>query len=197
MALIKAIVSGQRTAALYITHDLAVVAQLADRIMVLRGGKLIEEGEAGQILTAPIQDYTAALVAERDHREPLMSPLSGTAAPLLQVRDVDAAYGDTKVLHNISLDLHRAETVAVVGESGSGKSTLAKVLTGLLRPTAGTITMGGQALAPGFRDRSSEELRRIQLVHQLPDMSLNPRQTLAKIIGRPVAFRSNLTGSAL
>jgi len=198
LALIKKIIAGEHSAALYISHDLAVVSQLADRIMVLRGGRMVELGSCAQILTAPQQEYTAALVAERDHSQPLMRPLpDDPGAPLLRVDGVAAAYGATPVLRGVTLDLHRGETLAVVGESGSGKSTLAKVLTGLLPPVAGRVALDGRPLPQHYRSRSTEELRRIQLIHQLPDMSLNPRQSVGKIVGRPAALRSGLTGARL
>ena len=198
LALIKQIIRDLHTAALYITHDLAVVAQVADRIMVLRGGRMIELGAAGQILGAPEQPYTAALVAERDHSRPLMSALPrDPGPPVLEAAGVDAGYGGGKVLSQASFRLHRGETLAVVGESGSGKSTLAKVVTGLLPQMAGDLRLDGRPLAPGYRQRDTDVLRRIQLVHQLPDMSLNPRQRLAKIIGRPLALYSGATGAGL
>lgn len=198
LVLIKQIIADLGTAALYITHDLAVVSQVADRIMVLRGGKMVELGDCAQILTAPSEDYTAALVAERDHTQPMMSPLPAKPGkPVLEVLKVDAGYGQTKVLHNISLALHKGETLAVVGESGSGKSTLAKVVTGLLPPITGDVMLTGHQLQSDYRQRTAEELRRVQLVHQLPDMSLNPRQTLAKIIGRPAALHGKLRGAPL
>lgn len=198
LALIKKIIAEEHSAALYISHDLAVVSQLADRIMVLRGGKMVELGTCAQILTAPRESYTAALVAERDHSQPMMRPLPvDPGAPVLRVQKVEAAYGRTRVLQGVTLDLHRGETFAVVGESGSGKSTLAKVLTGLLPPVSGQVTLDGRPLALRYRDRSRDELRRIQLIHQLPDMSLNPRQSIGKIVGRPAALRLGLKGAGL
>src|SRR5690606_34623695 len=198
LALIKQIIRDLHTAALYITHDLAVVAQVADRIMVLRGGRMVELGAAGQILGAPEQPYTAALVAERDHSRPLMSALPrDPGPPVLEAAGVDAGYGGGKVLSQASFRLHRGETLAVVGESGSGKSTLAKVVTGLLPQMAGDLRLDGRPLASGYRQRDADVLRRIQLVHQLPDMSLNPRQRLAKIIGRPLALYSGASGAEL
>ncbi|KTQ85773.1 ABC transporter [Aureimonas ureilytica] len=197
LALLKRLIARYRTAGLYITHDLAVVAQVADRLMVLRHGKLVETGETGRLITQPDADYTRRLVAERE------GALAGTGAhhqagePLLTVEAVTAGYGKTTVLETVSCRIARGETLAVVGESGSGKSTLARVVTGLLSPGSGTVRFAGETLPANYRRRSREQLRRIQLVYQLPDVALNPRQTIGEIIGRPASFYFGLKGRAL
>src|SRR5215470_3912275 len=142
LAAIKDIVRQFNTAAIYITHDLAVVAQMADRVMVLRYGELVEEAPTGAMLADPKQPYTKSLWAVRSlHKEEKKGE-----ELLLEVRGVDATYGKVlKVLHGINVEVPRGRTVAVVGESGSGKSTLARVITGLLPPSAGTIKFAGKA----------------------------------------------------
>ncbi|MFZ6046306.1 ABC transporter ATP-binding protein [Pseudomonas sp. CR3202] len=196
LAAIRDAVARFGTAALYISHDLAVVAQMADRIMVLRHGKLVEEAETRQMLAAPQQDYTRSLWAVRSFRpEPKAS--SGMAAPLLDVRKACASYGDQPVLQDVSLQLHRGRTLAVIGESGSGKSTTARVITGLLQPTSGQVLYDGAPLPADFRRRSKEQLRRIQMIYQIPDTALNPRQSIGDILGRPLAFYLGLKGKAL
>ncbi len=189
LILLKKLIREFNTAALYITHDLAVVAQVADRIKVLRYGKEVEEGEVKQILHAPQQDYTKRLVqvrgaaaSERANQATVQS------ATVLDVNKVQAWYGDFHVVKGVSLTVQRGETVAVVGESGSGKSTLARVITGLLPPREGRITFLGDELPRRLADRSKDLKRRIQLVYQIPDVAINPRQTVAGIIGRPVQF---------
>jgi len=190
LILLKSLIHQYHTAALYITHDLAVVAQVADRIKVLRHGKEVEEGLTDQILHAAKQDYTARLVAVRG------AAASERAAPgtvqqdetVLSIKDCQAFYGDFQVVRGVSLDVKRGETVAVVGESGSGKSTLARVITGLLPPRSGEIVFQGKALPPSLNARSKELKRRIQLVYQIPDVAINPRQSLLEIVGRPVQF---------
>lgn len=198
LALLRAVIRRYGTAALYITHDLAVIAQIADRLMVLRHGREVETGPTAALLEAPQQDYTRALVSER--RESL-GAVSGahhrTGKALLSVENVNASYGQTPVLHDVSLTLKRGETLAVVGESGSGKSTLARLVSGLLPPRAGTVAFDGTPLPPRFRDRSPAQLRRIQLVYQLPDVALNPRQSVGEAIGRPLALFRGLRGKAL
>ena len=189
LILLKHLIKEYGTAGLYITHDLAVVAQVADRIKVLRYGKEVEEGTTNEVLMAPKQDYTSRLVAVRGaaHSE-RANPVTVTGETVLSVENCTAAYGPLTVVRDVSLDIKRGETVAVVGESGSGKSTLARVITGLLPPSAGRISFKGQQLPKALKQRTLDQKRIIQLVYQIPDVALNPRQTLGEIIGRPVSF---------
>jgi len=189
LILLKSLIRQYGTAALYITHDLAVVAQVADRIKVLRHGKEVEEGLTQQILHEAKQDYTARLVAVWGAAASERAA-SATVKPetVLSVKDCHAYYGDFHVVRGVSLDVQRGETVAVVGESGSGKSTLARIITGLLPPRSGQIAFQDKALPPALNERSKELKRTIQLVYQIPDVAINPRQTLREIIGRPVEF---------
>ena len=196
LILLKSLIREYGTAALYITHDLAVVAQVADRIKVLRHGKEVEEGTVDGVLQAPTQDYSARLVAVRGaaHSE---RAVQSTVKPdiILKLDHVHASYGSFKVVNDVSLEVRRGETVAVVGESGSGKSTLARIITGLLPPTEGSIVFKGQPLPRSLAERSKDLKRMIQLVYQIPDVALNPRQTLLEAIGRPVSFYFGLGGS--
>ncbi len=189
LILLKSLIRQYGTAALYITHDLAVVAQVADRIKVLRHGKEVEEGLTQQILHEARQDYTARLVAVRGAAASERA-VGATVQPetVLKVQDCHAYYGDFHVVRGVSLDVQRGETVAVVGESGSGKSTLARIITGLLPPRSGQILFQDKALPATLKERSKELKRTIQLVYQIPDVAINPRQTLREIIGRPVEF---------
>ncbi|WP_237480647.1 ABC transporter ATP-binding protein [Lichenibacterium dinghuense] len=194
LALLRDLISEFGTAGLYITHDLAVVAQIAHRIMVLRHGKMVECGDTVQILEQPRTEYCRALVNERREAEHLTLSVPDKAArPILRVRDVTAGYGGQvkgarPVVKGASFDLARGETLAVVGESGSGKSTVARIVTGLLPRWSGEIELEGKSLPAALGSRPSDILRRLQMVHQMPDTALNPRQTLAQIIGRPVAL---------
>jgi peptide/nickel transport system ATP-binding protein len=197
LAAIKRAIREEHTAALYITHDLAVVAQVADRIMVLRHGEAVEVGDTAQILHRPQQPYTRELVNVR--RVGGGAPPGETEAPVLEVDRIDASYTrrrDFLVLQDVSIRVRPGETVAVVGESGSGKSTLARVITGLLPPLAGAIRFRGQPLAPALKERSKEELRELQMIYQMPDVALNPRQKVAEIIGRPLQFYFGLGARA-
>lgn len=187
MAAIRDTVAHYGTAAIYVTHDLAVVAQMADRIMVLRNGDLIEEGRTRDIMENPAQDYTRALVRVRQLQKEAASTDPGDE-PVLRVSNVAAAYGKERVLEEISFDLYRGRTNALVGESGSGKSTTARVITGLLPPVEGEIQYRGERLAPEYHRRSREQLRQIQMIYQSPDTALNPRHSVRDIIGRPLGF---------
>ncbi len=195
LAAIKQIVRKFNTAAIYITHDLAVVAQLSDRIMVLRYGNLVEEGDTREMLARPKEDYTRNLLAVRTFKKE-NKPDEKDGSWVLDIDNVHASYGaGVKVLESISLKVQRQKTVAIVGESGSGKSTLARVITGLLPPTEGKILFDGKELGPSFRDRSKETLRHIQMIYQMPDVALNPRQKLRDVIGRPLSFYFDMQGS--
>ncbi|MFD2054927.1 ABC transporter ATP-binding protein [Mesorhizobium calcicola] len=187
LAAIRDAIHATGVAALYITHDLAVVAQVADEIAVLRNGKLVEHGVTRQIIKAPQEAYTRALVSVHEINHEQKGP---HATPILTVDRVTAGYGSgaVKILSNVSLDLRPSQTLAVVGESGSGKSTLARVITGLLPPVAGRIQFDGHELPPRLADRSKEELRQLQMIYQMADVAMNPRQTVATIIGRPLEF---------
>nr|WP_213395923.1 ABC transporter ATP-binding protein [Yoonia sp.] len=196
LSAIRDIVAQYNTAAIYITHDLAVVAQMADRIKVLLRGEEIETADTRTMLTAPVQDYTKSLWAVRSFERPAKPAVQTGAVPLVSVRNVDAAYGKEKVLHDVSFDIHAGRTVAVVGESGSGKSTTARCITGLLPPMAGQILFDGAPLPPDYRKRSKDQLRQIQMIYQMADTALNPRMSVGQIIARPVQFYLGLTGKA-
>ncbi|WP_395542350.1 ABC transporter ATP-binding protein [Neotabrizicola sp. sgz301269] len=194
LAAIKEAIRDTRVAALYITHDLAVVAQVADDIMVLRHGRMVEYGPTAQVIHEPRQDYTKALVSVRslEHEEKPPAP------PVLRVENVTARYRGTTfdVLKNINVDLAPGQTLAVVGESGSGKSTLARAITGLLPPTQGRISFAGRQLSRELKGRSKDDLREIQMIYQMADTAMNPRQTVGTIIGRPLEFYFGLRGKA-
>jgi peptide/nickel transport system ATP-binding protein len=194
LAAIKEAIRDTHVAALYITHDLAVVAQVADDIMVLRHGRMVELGETGQIIHQPTQDYTKALVSVRSLEHVEKPP----APPILQVQNLTARYRGTKfdVLKNVSVELPAGQTLAVVGESGSGKSTLARAITGLLPPSQGRITFAGRPLSADLAGRTKDDLREIQMIYQMADTAMNPRQTVGTIIGRPLEFYFGLKGEA-
>ncbi len=192
LAAIKEAIRDTGVAALYITHDLAVVAQVSDHILVLRNGNKVEYGPVKQIIEDPHEDYTRALVSVRsiDHEE------KKPAEPVLRVDNVTARYKGTNfdVLSNVSVDVAPGQTLAIVGESGSGKSTLARAITGLLPPSAGRITFAGRTLTPDLKTRSIDDLRELQMIYQMADVAMNPRQTVGTIIGRPLEFYFGMRG---
>jgi peptide/nickel transport system ATP-binding protein len=193
LAAMREAVERFNTAAIYITHDLAVVAQMADRIKVLRYGEEMEEAETQKMLTAPEHPYTKSLWAVRSIQK--AGETSGDK--ILEIDDVTAAYGKVPVLHNVTIDVPRGKTVAVVGESGSGKSTTARVITGLLPPMSGEVRFNGEALPADLKQRSKEQLQRIQMIYQMADTAMNPRHTLREIIGRPLEFYLGRRGKAV
>ncbi len=187
---IREIVGKRETGAIYITHDLAVVAQLADQIMVLHQGNLVEKGKARDILTHPRHEYTRKLLSVRKlRRSGKCSAKNGRM--VLTLRKVSAGYANAKgvkAIDNISLNIRKGQTVAVVGESGSGKTTAARVITGLLPLSEGEILFDNKKLAPALKKRNKDTLRRLQMIYQMPDVALNPRHKIRKILGRPLHF---------
>ncbi|RKF16510.1 ABC transporter ATP-binding protein [Roseovarius spongiae] len=196
LAAIRDIVDQFNTAALYITHDLAVVAQMADTIKVLLKGNEVEEAPTEEMLSNPKEDYTKSLWAVRSFESPQRTREGREC--LISVKNVDAAYASgPKILDDVSFDIYEGMTVAVVGESGSGKSTTARVITGLLPPQKGEVLFKGEPFPPDYRNRNKEQLRQCQMIYQMADTALNPKVRISEIIGRPAQFYSGLKGTAL
>jgi peptide/nickel transport system ATP-binding protein len=192
LASMRRIVEQYHTAAIYITHDLAVVAQMADVIKVLRYGETIEDADTRSMLSNPKKEYTKSLWSVRS----IEKAEEVSTDVVLRVDHVDASYtGSAKVLDDVSIEVPRGHTVAIVGESGSGKSTTARAITGLLPPTAGQILFNGKPLPPMLKDRSVDQLQKIQMIYQMADTAMNPRHTVRDIIGRPLEFYLGLRGA--
>jgi peptide/nickel transport system ATP-binding protein len=192
LAAIKFAIEETETAAIYITHDLAVVAQISDHIMVLRHGNMVEYGPVQQIIEEPHEQYTRDLISIRSEIKPEQPDQTDT---LLKLENIDASYGvGAQVLFDVTMHLPRGQTLAVVGESGSGKSTTARVITGLLPPSQGQVSFDGQVLPPALKDRTKDQLRELQMIYQMADVAMNPRQTVAEIIGRPLTFYFGMRG---
>ena len=191
LSAMRKIVEKFNTAAIYITHDLAVVAQMADFIKVLRYGKEVEEAPTRKMLSSPKEEYTKSLWSVRS----LEKEEQQRGESILSLNGIDAAYGSAKVLFDVNIEVAKGTTVAVVGESGSGKSTTARVITGLLPQSAGSLTFDGEKLPKALKDRTKEQKRRIQMIYQMADTAMNPRQTVGEIIGRPLEFYLNMRGS--
>jgi peptide/nickel transport system ATP-binding protein len=201
----RRVVRERKTTGVYVTHDLAVVAQMADRILVLRDGAQREIGSTPQIISQPQDEYTRTLIAAAEPKPRFTEAPAAGATPLLEVRNLVAGYGAldkhgrpaSPVLDDVSLRLHRGQAVGVIGESGSGKTTLARVVAGLVAPAGGQILFDGKPLPRLVEARSPEELRRIQIVFQMADTALNPRHTVAQILARPLQLYLGLKGEAL
>ncbi len=188
----KQLIRNSGTAAVYVSHDLAVVAQMADRIMVLKDGKIVEYQNTETLLEQPTQDYTQQLMAavptppRQQLKQLAQTPLK--QPHLLEVKQVSAHYGSELILNDVSMHVNVGQTLGVIGESGSGKSTLARVICGLLPPSSGAVSLDGESLPPALKDRQRPSLQRIQIAFQMADTALNPRQNVQKIITRPLQF---------
>jgi len=196
---IRDIVEQFNTAAIYITHDLAVVAQMADTIKVLLKGHEVEESDTRSMLSNPKEDYTKSLWAVRSFQRDQKDRPTDGQPPVVSVKDVTAAYPGTtsNVLENVSFDVYAGMTVAVVGESGSGKSTTARVITGLLPPKSGHVEFRGETLPENYKSRTKDQLRQAQMIYQMADTALNPKVRICDIIGRPAEFYEGLKGADL
>ena len=261
---VRGLCRSYQVAAVYITHDLAVVAEIADHVAVLYAGRLIEQGQAWELFASPAHPYSRGLlravpvlegtyelhglagspprpgsrpagcffqprcefaVAECERRQPDMvtvsatghaarcvraveiRALSGTATlasdrpapsteePVLTISGMSVSYTGKPVLRGVDLVVGARQSVAIVGTSGSGKTTLARCVVGLHKDWTGTITFAGAELPAGVRHRTQDQLRRIQFVSQNPYSSLNPRQTVGQIVGRPLAHFFKLSGA--
>ena len=208
LKLLRDIVKEQNIAALYVSHDLAVVAQVADRLIVMKDGDIVETGETNELLRNARHPYTQSLLEavrvipskvktgnDGGCRQPESPP------QLLEILDMQAGYESPRlfakpdpgqlVLKGVSLDLSAGEVLAVVGESGSGKTTLARVVAGLHNPVSGSMKFNGQIVPHLAGDRPRELLRGIQIIFQSPDLSLNPERRIGDILGRVRALYFN------
>ncbi len=177
---------------LLITHDLGVVAEVADRVVVMNSGEIVETGTAAEVYRNPAHPYTKKLISAVPGSGDLAQALDTQIKPLLQINALTKHFGEFVALDNASLTVLPAETVAIVGESGSGKSTLAKTLLRLVEATSGEALYEGRDLVtmdPGtlFRMR-----RDIQMVFQDPTQSLNPRMTVYDIIAEAFAIHPEI-----
>jgi peptide/nickel transport system ATP-binding protein len=181
LALLKELQRETEMAVLIITHDLGVVAEIADRVVVMEKGVLVEVGTVREVYKNPQHPYTKKLIAAAPGKGDMHEPLKG-AEPVLSVRDVRKSYGAFAALKGVSFDLLAGETLAVVGESGSGKSTLARILLRLDEPDSGSALWKGRDLFQ-LSPADLYKLRRdLQMVFQDPTQSLNPRMTVYQLI---------------
>ena len=202
----KSVIKQEGSAAIYVTHDLSVVAQIADDIVVLYAGEIQEHGSAEQVINQPGHDYTRRLMkavrpppAAGQGEE--MTGVHEREVPALEVRKLSAGYGKKingvpaiRVLKDVNIAIERGHTVGVIGESGCGKSTLARVMSGLLPSSQGEVLLDGDTLKPDLKNRKRSELQKVQFVFQMADTALNPRQRIDQILGRPLEFYIGLRG---
>ncbi|WP_137935058.1 dipeptide ABC transporter ATP-binding protein [Mesorhizobium comanense] len=211
-----------RTSILLISHDINLIRRSCDRVSVMQSGAIVETGVAAQVFDNPRHAYTRALVAavptlDRTKRAGRLaedaSPVETAAeAPAIHgadgastrprdiavcCRGIKQSFGGQPVLHGIDLDIAAGETFGLIGESGSGKSTLARIVTGLQPPTAGRVELFGKTVAPLVERRLASERRDVQMVFQSPDRTLNPRQRIGRILGRPLRRLAGLPRRAV
>ena len=206
LAAFKDVIRQSGAAALYVTHDLAVVSQMADRIIVLYGGEIMEQGETEQILHEPQHDYTRQLMAAVRPPPRASGPgadlESSAQQPVLSLQGINAGYGRVKggrpgvqILFDVDIDIPRGQAVGVIGESGCGKSTMARVISGLTPAFEGEVRLDGKTLPPNVKHRDKKDLQRVQLVLQMPDVSFNPKKLVVQALGRPLEFYLGMTGA--
>lgn len=199
----KRVVRERGATAVYVSHDLAVVAQMADQIVVLNGGQILEHSATAPLLSGPSHEYTRSLLAAARPDATIHPPVGLIEdVPLLTIKGLTAGYGKRNaqgmpaisVLEDIDLTVRRGQAIGVIGESGSGKSTLARVVAGLLSPSLGSLTFDGQALGGTLEQRTKDQFRRIQMVFQNADTALNPMHSVSTILGRPLKMYHSLKG---
>ena len=193
LKLIKELQVERGTGVLFITHDFGVVAEIADRVAVLRHGELVEMGPTEQILTAPRHPYTKMLIASVPSHDPpaRAAVASGDDRVVLRAEGLSKTYGSAglfgrgrqvSAVRDVAFDIRRGETLGIVGESGSGKSTVARCVARLIDPSAGRILLADTDIATMPAGRLRELRRKIQIVFQDPYRSLNPRRTVGESI---------------
>ncbi|RWC58654.1 ABC transporter ATP-binding protein [Mesorhizobium sp.] len=205
-----------KTSILLISHDINMIRRSCDRVAVMQSGTVVESGVAGDVFDNPSHAYTKALIAsipalnytKQDGR--LAETDCVPAHPAAQdehagtrkerriaiaCKSISHAFGSQPVLHGIDLDIGQGETFGLIGESGSGKSTLARIVTGLQTADAGSVELFGRTVAPRVEKRNLAERRDVQMVFQSPDRTLNPRQRIGRILGRPLRRLAGLRRS--
>lgn len=189
----------------YVSHDLAVVAQMADQIITLKDGRIQESGRTRQMIEAPAHPYTQSLLAAAHPvRQDTGSQSADGRDKVLEVRNLVGGYGPVRedrrplkvVVDDVSLAIRQGSNLGVIGESGSGKSSLARMIAGLLPATDGGILLNGRELPRDLRARGREQLRDIQIVFQMADTALNPSVSVGEILARPLRFYKGMRGAA-
>ncbi|MDK1491742.1 ABC transporter ATP-binding protein [Sinorhizobium sp. 7-81] len=201
----KSVMKAGGIAGVYVSHDLAVVAQIADRIVVLRGGEMQETGTTQEILNGAKHPYTRELLAAFEPKPRGAADTADTVpAPLLTIEDLVAGYGPrqadglplVRAVEHVTLKVEKGRNLGIIGESGCGKSTLARAIAGILPAAVGKVVFDGKELGPSARERSREQLREMQIVFQYADTALNPAKSVEDILARPLAFYHGMNAKA-
>lgn len=192
-------------AGVYVSHDLAVVAQIADRIVVLKGGEVQEVGTTTEIVSDAKHAYTRELIAAFEPQARIAATEGAPALrPLLEIETLFAGYGPIQAnglplvtaVDSVSLKVEKGRNLGIIGESGCGKSTLARTIAGILPAVSGNVILDGGELARGARERTRDQLREMQIVFQYADTALNPSKSIEDILGRPLAFYHGMASKA-
>lgn len=197
LTLVKEMQERRGTGVLFITHDFGVVAEIADRVVVMQQGRVVEQGTRDEVLGNPKEDYTKMLVASVPSMvPPERAPVEGEVA--IDVAKLDKQYGSKGLFgrgrvvlaaSNVDLHVRKGETLGIVGESGSGKSTVARCIARLITPTSGSISLHGTEIATLPEARLRPHRQKVQIVFQDPYRSLNPRRTIGlSMIEAPLNF---------
>ena len=203
----KIVIKEEKAAAIYISHDLSVVAQIANYVIVVYAGEIMEMGTVEQIINNPKHEYTRRLMCAV--RPPPRADMGNATSddhmrdvPALQTRKIVAGYGKkadgslaVEVLSDIDITVEHGHAVGIIGESGCGKSTLARVVAGLTPSRSGQTLLDGVELPRALNERHRGDLRKVQLISQMADTALNPKQRIDEILGRPVELFLGLKGS--
>jgi peptide/nickel transport system ATP-binding protein len=201
LELVQKLRARMQASLIYVSHDLNVVSQMCDRVLVMLSGRIVESGETARVYRAPENDYTRCLIASiprADHAS-ARPAIASIGPPLLALRDIGFRYPARRrflrapadegfALQALDIEVRRGETVGLVGESGSGKSTAAAIVAGLLAPGSGRIEFEGRPLPGLVANRAPEVRRRIQMIFQDPLSSLNPRHRVGEILARPLTL---------
>jgi peptide/nickel transport system ATP-binding protein len=186
LALLKEMQKQSGMGLLMITHDLAVVAETAERVVVMRGGQIVEAGGVEEVFSAPAHPYTRNLLASVPGRGGFPTPESVRPPEvILSARNLVRAFGSLQAVRDVSVDVRRGETVGIVGESGSGKSTLARLLLGIDIPNAGKVEFRRVDIARHTKAERLDFRRRMQVIFQDPGSSFNPYMTVYQILTEP------------
>ena len=202
LKLMKDIQQSHGTAILFITHDFGVVAEIADRVVVMQHGRVVEQGETLPLLKAPEDAYTRMLISSvpsiTPPARPSKAPSEAGAPVVLETRALSKTYRsggffqkarEVRAAHEVDLTVRRGETLGIVGESGSGKSTVARCIVRLIDPSGGQVLIDGEDIAGLSAGRLRAHRRDVQIVFQDPYRSLNPRRTVgASIVEGPMNF---------
>lgn len=212
LKLIKSLAERRNLGVLLITHNMGVVAQIADRVTIMQNGSVVESGPVADVLSFPKAHYARSLIAavprlsspssrfalpddQRPSAPAVAHVVKANCRPILSISDLGVTFGGSRLsgvspfhaLQNISFDIKPGEIFGIVGESGSGKSTLASCISGLLRPSTGTMKFEGEPIA---RRRSKDMQRHIQMIFQDPYSSLNSRMRVGRAIAEPIHLHS-------